>query len=187
MRSCFEQIDVAVKNVDSREHDHLDSDDYYQYHGGMIATIRALSGSEPAAYLGDSSDPAKVKVRTLAEETRRIFRARVANPRWIGSMVRHGFKGAAELAATVDYLFGYDATTDVASDWMYEQVADKYLLDEDVAAFMDEANPWAARSIAEKLLEAAERGLWAEPPAATIDAIKARYLSLEDALEGATA
>jgi cobaltochelatase CobN len=187
MRSCFEQIDVAVKNVDSREHDHLDSDDYYQYHGGMIATIRALSGSEPAAYLGDSSDPAKVKVRTLAEETRRIFRARVANPRWIGSMVRHGFKGAAELAATVDYLFGYDATTDVASDWMYEQVADKYLLDEDVAAFMDEANPWAARSIAEKLLEAADRGLWAEPPAETIDAIKARYLSLEDALEGATA
>ena len=86
-----------------------------------------------------------MKVRTLAEETRRIFRARVANPHWIGSMVRHGFKGAAELAATVDYLFGYDATTDVASDWMYEQVAEKYLLDDDVAAFMDQANPWAAR------------------------------------------
>ncbi len=184
--ACFAQIDVAVKNVDSREHDHLDSDDYYQYHGGMIATIRALSGREPAAYLGDSADPEKVRVRTLAEETRRIFRARVANPRWIGSMVRHGFKGAAELAATVDYLFGYDATTDVASDWMYEQVAEKYLLDEDIAAFMDQANPWAARGIAEKLLEAAERGLWAEPEARTLDAIKARYLALEDDLEGAT-
>lgn len=187
MRSCFEQIDVAVKNVDSREHDHLDSDDYYQYHGGMIATIRALSGEEPAAYLGDSSDPAKVKVRTLSEETRRIFRARVANPAWIGSMVRHGFKGAAELAATVDYLFGYDATTDVASDWMYDTVAEKYLLDEDIAAFMDQANPWAARSIAEKLLEAADRGLWAEPSAEMISDIKARYLALEDELEAATA
>jgi len=187
MRRCFEQIEVAVKNVDSREHDHLDSDDYYQYHGGMVATIRRLSGREPAAYLGDSSDPELVKVRTLAEETRRIFRARVANPHWIGSMVRHGFKGAAELAATVDYLFGYDATTDVASDWMYEQVAAKYLLDADVAAFMDQANPWAARGIAEKLLEAAERGMWSEPSDEMLGEIRTRYLALEDQLEGATA
>ncbi len=185
MRACFAQIEVAVKNVDSREHDHLDSDDYYQYHGGMVATIRALSGREPAAYLGDSADPEKVRVRTLAEETRRVFRARVANPRWIGSMVRHGFKGAAELAATVDYLFGYDATTDVASDWMYEQVAEKYLLDDEIAAFMDQANPWAARGIAERLLEAADRGLWNAPEEGTLDAIRARYLALEDDLEGA--
>ncbi|MCW3001429.1 MAG: cobN [Conexibacter sp.] len=187
MRACFEQIEVAVKNVDSREHDHLDSDDYYEYHGGMVATVRALSGRVPAGYLGDSSDPGKVKVRTLAEETRRIFRARVANPRWIGSMLRHGFKGAAELAATVDYLFGYDATTGVASDWMYEQVAEKYLLDEDVAAFMDQANPWAARDIAEKLLDAAQRGMWSAPAEETLANIRARYLSLEDQLEGATA
>src|SRR3712207_6779043 len=115
MRACFQQIDVAVKNVDSREHDHLDSDDYYQYHGGMIATVKALSGREPAGYLGDSSDAERVRLRTLDEETRRVFRARVANPRWIGSMVRHGFKGAAELAATVDYVFGYDAAAGVAS------------------------------------------------------------------------
>ena len=187
MRAAFEKIDVAVKNVDSREHDHLDSDDYYQYHGGMVATIRHLSGKEPAAYLGDSADPEKVKVRTLAEETRRIFRARVANPRWIGSMTRHGFKGAAELHATVDYLFGYDATTDVASDWMYETITEKYLLDDDVAAFMDQANPWAARGIAEKLLEAIERGMWKDPSDDVVDAIKQRYLALEDDLEAATA
>jgi cobaltochelatase CobN len=188
MRACFERIEVAVKNVDSREHDHLDSDDYYQNHGGMVAMARRLrGGSEPAAYLGDSADPERVQVRTLAEETRRIFRARVANPNWIGSMTRHGFKGAAELAATVDYLFGYDATTDVASDWMYEQVAAKYLLDEDIAAFMDQANPWAARGIAEKLLEAADRGLWAAPDAGTLADVRARYLALEDRLEEATA
>ena len=87
-----------------------------------------------------------------------MFRARVANPRWIASMIRHGYKGAAELSATVDYLFGYDATTGVAEDWMYEQVAQRYLLDDDVAAFMTRSNPWAARAIAERLLEAAERG-----------------------------
>ena len=141
MRDCYARIDVAAKNVDSGEHDILDSDDYYQYHGAMVATVRAITGAEPAAYLGDSSDPARVVARTLAEETRRVFRARVANPRWIASMIRHGYKGAAELSATIDYLFGYDATAGVAEDWMYEQVAAKYLLDEDVAAFMAQSNP----------------------------------------------
>jgi cobaltochelatase CobN len=187
MRDCFARIEVAVKNVDSREHDILDSDDYYQYHGGMVATVRALTGREPAAYLGDSSDPSRVVSRTLAEETRRVFRARVANPRWIASMIRHGYKGAAELSATVDYLFGYDATAGVAEDWMYEQVAERYLLDADVAAFMSASNPWAARGIAERLLEAAERGMWAQPPEATLAAIRERYLALEGELEEAGA
>lgn len=187
MRGCFARIDVAVKNVDSREHDILDSDDYYQYHGGMVATVKALTGSEPDAVIGDSSDPSRVVARSLAHETRRVFRARVANPRWIASMVRHGYKGAAELAATVDYLFGYDATTGVAEDWMYEQVTARYLLDPDVGDFMTRSNPWAARAIAERLLEAADRGLWAAPPDATLTAIRDRYLRLEGELEEAQA
>ncbi len=185
MRDSYRRIDLAVKNVDSREHDILDSDDYYQYHGGMLATVRALSGREPAAYLGDSSDPERVRTRTLAEETRRVFRARVANPRWIASMIRHGYKGAAELAATVDYLFGYDAMAGVAEDWMYEQVAERYLLDPGVAEFMSRSNPWAARSISERLLEAADRGLWAAPSEATMARIRERFLSLEGELEEA--
>jgi cobaltochelatase CobN len=183
MRDCYARIEVAVKNVDSREHDILDSDDYYQYHGGMIATVRALTGRDPAAYLGDSSDPSRVVARSLTEETHRVFRARVANPRWIASMIRHGYKGAAELSATVDYLFGYDATAGVAEDWMYEQVAQRYLLDADVAAFMASSNPWAARGIAERLLEAADRGLWAEPDEATLVGIRERFLTLEGELE----
>ncbi len=185
MRDCFARIEAAVKNVDSQEHDILDSDDYFQYHGGMVATVRALSGREPAAYLGDSSDPSRVVSRTLAEETRRVFRARVANPRWIASMIRHGYKGAAELSATVDYLFGYDATAGVAEDWMYEQIAERYLLDADVAAFMSRSNPWAARAIAERLLEAAERGLWAAPEDDTLAQIRERFLALEGELEEA--
>ena len=183
MRDCFSRIEIAVKNVDSQEHDILDSDDYFQYHGGMVATVRALTGHEPAAYLGDSSDPSRVVTRTLAEETRRVFRARVANPRWIASMIRHGYKGAAELSATVDYLFGYDATTGVAEDWMYEQVAARYLLDPEIAEFMARSNPWAARAIAERLLEAADRGMWAAPGDETIAGIRDRYLHLEGELE----
>jgi len=187
MRDCFARIEAAVKNVDSQEHDILDSDDYFQYHGGMVATVRALSGREPAAYLGDSSDPSRVVSRTLAEETRRVFRARVANPRWIASMIRHGYKGAAELSATVDYLFGYDATAGVAEDWMYERVAERYLLDADVAEFMSRSNPWAARAIAERLLEAADRGLWAAPEDDTLAQIRDRFLALEGELEEAGA
>jgi cobaltochelatase CobN len=185
MRGCYARIEAAVKNVDNREHDILDSDDYYQYHGGMVATVRALTGREPAAYLGDSSDPSRAVARTLAEETRRVFRARVANPRWIASMIRHGYKGAAELSATVDYLFGYDATTGVAEDWMYQRVAERYVLDADVAEFMGRSNPWAARAIAERLLEAADRGMWAEPEEETLAGIRDRFLDLEGELEEA--
>ena len=116
-----------------------------------------------------------------------MFRARVANPRWIASMIRHGYKGAAELSATVDYLFGYDATTGVAEDWMYEQVAQRYLLDADIAEFMTRSNPWAARAIAERLLEAADRGLWAAPDDSTLAEIRDRYLALEGELEEAGA
>lgn len=187
MRECHARIEAAVKNLDSQEHDILDSGDYFQYHGGMVATVRALSGREPAAYLGDSSDPSRPAARTLAEEARRVFRARVANPRWIASMIRHGYKGAAELAATVDHLFGYDATAGVAEDWMYERVAERYLLDPDVAEFISRSNPWAGRAIAERLLEAAERGLWAEPEEETLAGIRERFLALEGELEEAGA
>jgi cobaltochelatase CobN len=102
-------------------------------------------------------------------------------------MIRHGYKGAAELSATVDYLFGYDATTGVVDDWMYEQVAKRYVLDEDVAEFMGRSNPWAAQAIAQRLLEAADRGLWAEPDGATLAGVRDRFLSLEGELEEASA
>jgi cobaltochelatase CobN len=128
-----------------------------------------------------------VRTRTLAEETRRVFRARVANPRWIASMIRHGYKGAAELSATVDYLFGYDAMSGVAEDWMYEEIAEKYLLEANVAEFMSKSNPWAARAIAERLLEAADRGLWGTPAEATLGAIRERYLTIDAELEAAGA
>ena len=187
MRDCFRRIEVAVKNMDTRENDLFDADDNYQYHGGMVATVRALSGREPRAYVGDSADPARVVARSLAEESRRVFRARVANPRWIASMIRHGYKGASELSATVDYMFGYDATAGVVEDWMYAQVAERYLLDPDVAEFMARSNPWAARAIAERLLEAADRGMWSAPSEATLDAVRDRYLELEGELEEAGA
>jgi cobaltochelatase CobN len=183
MERSFRRIAVAAKNQDTREHDIVDSDDYFQYHGGMVAMVRHLTGSNPAAYVGDSAMPHDVRTRTLAEETHRVFRARVVNPRWVGAMQRHGYKGAFELAATVDYLFGYDATAGVVDDWMYEQLVATYLADPDVRAFLERSNPWALRGMAERLLEAAERGLWAEPAAGTLDLLRELYLASEGDLE----
>jgi cobaltochelatase CobN len=183
MRTNYRRIKVAAKNIDTREHDIADSDDYFQYHGGMVATVRALTGSDPKAYVGDSTTPEAVRTRTLQEETNRVFRARVVNPRWIGAMQRHGYKGAFELAATVDYLFGFDATTGVVHDWMYDTLAKEYVLDEANQAFMKQSNPWALRGIVEKLHEAVDRGLWAEPDPDVIAAMREVYLDLEGDLE----
>jgi len=149
-----------------------------------VAMVRHLTGSSPAAYVGDSAVPDQVRTRTLAEETKRVFRARVVNPRWTAAMQRHGYKGAFEMAATVDYLFGYDATAGVVDDWMYEQLAASYVFDPEVRAFMQRSNPWALRGIAERLLEAADRELWEHPEQTTLDGLRETYLELEGDLEG---
>jgi cobaltochelatase CobN len=178
------RVEVAAKNQDNREHDIFDSDDYLQFHGGMIATIRALSGSAPRRYFGDTADPARVRVRDLKEEALRVFRTRVVNPKWIARIQEHGYKGALELAATVDYLFGCDASADVLDDWMYEEVARAYVLDPDMQAFFGRSNPWALKDMSARLLEAMDRGLWEKPNAETRRAIEAAYLGAEELMEG---
>jgi cobaltochelatase CobN len=177
------RVEVAAKNQDNREHDIFDSDDYLQFHGGMIATIRALSGSAPRRYFGDSADPDRVRMRDLKEEALRVFRTRVVNPKWIARIQEHGYKGALELAATVDYLFGYDATADVLDDWMYEEVTRAYVLDEQMQAFFARSNPWALQDMSARLLEAMDRGLWERPTEDTRRAIERAYLGAEELLE----
>ncbi|MGA4790790.1 cobaltochelatase subunit CobN [Nocardia sp. AB354] len=183
MRAAYRRIAVAAKNTDTREHDIADSDDYFQYHGGMVAAVRALTGKNPEAYIGDSTRPDAVRTRTLFEETTRVFRSRVVNPRWLEAMRRHGYKGAFEMAATVDYLFGYDATTNVVADWMYEKLSESYVFDDVNRKFMTESNPWALHGIAERLLEAAERKLWEAPQPETLDRLRQIYLETEGELE----
>ena len=183
MSTQYRRIVVAAKNTDSREHDIADSDDYFQYHGGMVATVRALTGKAPAAYIGDNTRPDAVRTRTLSEETTRVFRARVVNPRWMAAMRKHGYKGAFEMAATVDYLFGYDATAGVMADWMYEQLTESYVLDPENRKFMNESNPWALHGMSERLLEAVGRGMWENPEPATLDGLRQVLLETEGELE----
>ena len=182
-RRRFAAIDVATKNQDNREHDIFDSDDYMQFHGGMIATVRALAGENPRQFFGDSSDPSLLRTRDLKEEARRVFRSRVVNPKWMDSMKRHGYKGAFELAATVDYIFGYDATAQIIDDWMYQEVTERYALDPEMQKFFEQSNPWALRAIAERLMEAADRQMWEEPPEEMLNELRRVYLRTEALLE----
>ncbi len=183
---AFEQrlggVQAVLHNQDNREHDILDSDDYYQFHGGMGAAVQLLSGAQPALYHGDLSVPGAVRVRTLAEEVARVVRSRVVNPKWLAGIQRHGYKGAFELAATVDYLFGFDATVGVVTDHQYALVAEAYVYDPDTRAFMQQHNPLALRSVGERLLEAMQRGLWQEPGEHR-ERIAQHLLALEQHLE----
>ena len=176
-------IDVVVQNQDNREHDLLDSNDYHQFQGGMMAAVRHLSGTQPQGYNADHSNPAAPRIRTLQEEISRVIRSRVVNPKWIDGVKRHGYKGASEMAATVDYLFGYDATARVVSDHQYALVADAYVNDRDTREFMKQHNPHALHSICERLTEAMQRGLW-QNPGDYKGQIERHLLDAEQQLEG---
>ena len=166
-RGAFEQqlqgLDAVMHNQDNREHDILDSNSYYAFQGGMANASRALSGQAPVIYHADHANPAAPKIRTLKEELTRVIRSRVLNPKWIDAMREHGYKGAFEMAATVDYLFAYDATTDLVADYQYAQVSDALVLDPANQQFLREHNPAALEEMAERLLEAAQRGMWQAP------------------------
>ncbi|RJQ12400.1 MAG: cobalt chelatase [Dehalococcoidia bacterium] len=183
-REVLASVQVAAKNQDNREHDIFDSDDYLQFHGGMIATIRSLTGTNPRRYFGDSQDPARPRVHDLREEALRVFRSRVLNPKWLESIRQHGYKGGLEVAATVDYLFGYDATADVLDDWMYAEVARAYALDPTMQAFLQASNPWATTDIATRLIEAIDRGMWEAPDPELRAALEDQLLAAESAIEG---
>ncbi|HEX5079227.1 MAG TPA: cobaltochelatase subunit CobN [Geminicoccaceae bacterium] len=153
-------VELVLHNQDNREHDILDSDDYYQFEGGLAAAVRTLSGEQPAIYHNDHSRPETPRINTLKEEVGRIVRARAANPKWIAGVMRHGYKGAFEIAATVDYLFAFAATAKVVEHHHFDALYDAYLADERVRGFMADANPAALREIAERFQEAIDRGLW---------------------------
>ncbi|MDJ0510424.1 MAG: cobaltochelatase subunit CobN, partial [Crocosphaera sp.] len=144
----LKQLQIVLHNQDNREHDLLDSDDYYQFQGGLTVAVRSLTGKNPETYFGDNSLASNPKIRKLKEEIARVYRSRVVNPKWIKGVMRHGYKGAFEMSATVDYLFAYDATANCVEDFMYQGVAEAYLFDETVQQFIQEKNPWALRDMA---------------------------------------
>jgi cobaltochelatase CobN len=152
--------DAVLHNQDNREHDLLDSGDYWQFEGGLALVVRQLSGQAPAVWHSDHSRPEMPRIRTLREEIGRVVRGRAANPRWIAGVMRHGYKGAAEIAATVDYLFAFAATARTVDDAHFEALYDAYLADDEVRGFMADQNPAALAAASRRFLEAIDRGLW---------------------------
>ena len=177
------QMQIVLQNQDNREHDILDSDDYYQFQGGLTAAVKSVSGKSPITYFGDNAVPENPKVRSLAQEIARVYRSRVINPKWIAGVMRHGYKGAFEMSATVDYLFAYDATTACVEDHMYEGVANAYIFDSEVREFVEKSNPWALRDMAERLLEARQRGLWEGASEEVVDGLRAIAHEAEGQIE----
>jgi cobaltochelatase CobN len=153
-------IEAVIHNQDNREHDILDSDDYYQFEGGMSAAVETASGNKPRIYHNDHSRPERPLVRTLEEEVARVVRSRVVNPKWISGVKRHGYKGAFEIAATVDYMFAFAATADAVKSHHFDLAYEAYIADDDTRAFMADNNPHALREMAQRFDEAITRGLW---------------------------
>ncbi|SHH00703.1 cobaltochelatase subunit CobN [Halobaculum gomorrense] len=176
------EVEATVKIEDTDEQDEFDSSDWYAFHGGFITAVTEHAGEEPASYVGDSADPDDVQVYTNEEKVRKTMRSRVLNPRWLDSMEEHGYKGAGDLSTTVDVVLGWDATTGVVSDTLWEQVADAYVFDEDRREWMQDANPWAVDSITDTLLEAIDRGLW-DADAETATRLQDLQLRNEGAIE----
>ncbi|MFL6600070.1 MAG: cobaltochelatase subunit CobN [Steroidobacteraceae bacterium] len=174
-------VELALHNRDNREQDLLDSSDHFEYQGGLLAAVGLLSGDQPRAYVGDSSDPTRPDSRTLQGEVLRVFRSRVINPKWLAGIQRHGYRGGLEMAATVDALFGFAATAAVVTDWMFESVAENYAMGAS-REFLERSNPWALNAIAERLLEAEQRKLWAAK-AVTLEALRSVLLTSEAAIE----
>lgn len=178
----MKKTDITIKNESSVEIDMLESDDYFTYHGGLTAAVKKAKGSNPKSYIGDTSDPLRVDTRDLNEESARIMRARVLNPKWIDGLKKHGYKGAQEMSSAMDIVFGWDATSEIIEDWMYSEISETYVENDELREWIQEKNPHALLNITEKLLEAESRDMW-DAPKEQLNELRKIYLKIEGDIE----
>ena len=181
-RSRLSTVGVTVKNESSVEIDMLDSDDFYSYHGGLIACVRASSGEKPVAVAGLTADPERPETTCVETELARVMRSRILNPKWLEGLKRHGYKGAQEISTTFDTLFGWDASAQVASNWMYDAMARRFLLEEETRKWMEQVNDAAVLQLSERLLEAHQRGMW-QAQDGDLKAVRRIYMDMEGVME----
>ncbi|MCL2045375.1 MAG: cobaltochelatase subunit CobN [Oscillospiraceae bacterium] len=183
LRAALSRSTVTINNISSVEMDMFDTDDDFLYHGGLIAAIRSSSGEKPNSYSSDSSDLDHIETVTLQEETARVMRARINNPIWREGLMRHGYKGAQEVSAMVDYVFGWDATADNIEDWMYDEITKNFVLDQKIRDWINDVNPWAMYAITARLLEAVQRNMW-NIDEEMLSQLKEIFMEAEGELEG---
>ncbi|WP_320664483.1 cobaltochelatase subunit CobN [Prochlorococcus sp. MIT 1223] len=182
-KEYLSKVQLVLQNQDNKEHDILDSDDYYQFHGGLTASVEKLRGIKPTTLIADHSRSSRPRINTLRKEIDKVVRSRLLNPKWIEGVKEHGYKGAFEIGATVDYLFGYDATTNEVKDWCYLNIYKTFLKDDQNRSFLEINNPWVMRDIAERLLEASNRELWKIEDESIISSIQELALKADSIIE----
>jgi cobaltochelatase CobN len=183
LRERLSEATLVLHTQDIAENDMFDSSEVFEYQGGLIAAVEGASGRSPRAYVSDTSQPNRRDVRTLQMQALRVFRSRVLNPKWQSAMRSHGYRGAMEMAATADAVFGFSATAEVISDDMFEQLAESFTSGEN-REFLLRKSVWALNAIAQRLLEAHQRGLW-NARTETLEQLGALMLQSETAIEQA--
>jgi len=183
LENALKNTQLVIHNQDNKEHDILDSDDYYQFQGGLSASIKKLSGKYPEIYHGDLSKYGHSKITKLNEEINKVVISRVLNPKWINGMMKNGYKGAFEFSATLDYLYAYDATTSLVSDWCYESIYNSWLCNKNIKRFLEINNPWALKDIAERFLEVINRKMWNNESKEILNELKTLINKTESKIE----
>jgi len=183
LEKALKNVQLVVHNQDNKEHDILDSDDYYQFQGGLSSAIKKISGKFPEIYHGDLSKFGLSKISKLKEEINKVVISRILNPKWINGMKDNGYKGAFEFSATLDYLYAFDATTEVVSDWCYEEVYKSWICDRDLKNFFIKNNPWALRDIALRFLEIVNRKMWNNCSSDVIENLKNIIINTDSIIE----
>jgi len=159
MNEALSRVEATYQNIDSFEVGITDVDHYFEYLGGISKAVETRSQARPSIYLSDSLSP-QTKIRSLEETVRLETRTKTLNPKWYEGMLKHGFRGVAEIENHVTNTFGWSATADAVDPWIYTEIAQTFLLDEAMCERLHELNPYSLESLAKRLLEAHERGYW---------------------------
>ena len=184
-RKRLKIMDVTVKNHNTRAVDMLDMDDDFDNLGGFNAAVTSIRGQKPTSFMGDSSDTQFLKLRTAQEECRFIFRSKIDNPKWLNGLKQHGFAGAKELSKLFDYTMGWSGTSDIIEEWMYDDLAERFVIDKETREWIKDENPYAMMAMLARLQEAMTRGFW-HPDDEMKDKLKDIYIEFEERIEEIT-
>jgi magnesium chelatase subunit H len=182
MDRALSRVEAAYQNIDTFEIGITDVDHYFEYLGGVTKAVENRALKRPAVYLSDTLSR-DVKIRSIEETVRLETRAKTLNPKWYEGMLKHGFRGVAEIESHISNTFGWSATTDAVDDWVYTEVAKTFILDEEMLDRLRHLNPHSARSLVGRLLEAHGRGFWAAEEH-VLKQVREIFTQLEDQLEG---
>jgi cobaltochelatase CobN len=182
LAASLSTVSVTFNKVQSDEYDLLGCCCYFGTHGGITAAARHYSGNEVKPYYGDTREPENIEVRDLADELRRVVRTKLLNPKWIEGMKEHGYKGASDMMKRITRVYGWEASTQEVDDWIFDDIAETFVNDEEMRKFFEDNNPYALEEIARRLLEAHQRGLW-DADEQVLENLKNNYLEIESWME----